>query len=394
MATLTGTDLWVVGSGETEEIDGAVAWRSTDGGSTWDIARYDNGGDRYYWIANLNGKVYMQMGNLPVRIFDGITWTDGTTQEVAEANGKVVVFKDQIIGIKGGLTSYNGTTVTKMLSFTGTARNMYVDGDYLYVVRWDGTLTRSSDLLGWQELEAPDNASSVAVHDGTVYIGTTDSKLYASTEPIPGVPPSVTMTEPSAGTVSGTVNIAVQPTSSSPVTNVTYKIGGITLQTYNSQTYSYAWDTKGVLNGTYQLYVQVQNQDGSTAMTEPVTVMVNNPKPTPPPTPTPTPTPVPSSQSKTKQATTAHSTRTQIASTQSQAAQQTGPAPSEEQATEEGDVEAVNPSAPVGVQKKQESTVKKVEKEAENNKPLFIAGGIALFAGIGFAVFWIFRPKH
>lgn len=384
MATLTGTDLWVAGAGP----ENAMVWRSTDNGTTWENAFTEESDTRFYWIANLNGKIYVQVNGHPVRIFDGTTWTDGTIQAINEENGKVIVFKDKIISTLNGMSSYDGTKVSKVNSFIGTSRNFYVDGDYLYVVRWDGSLARTNDMLGWQELEVPDHASSVAVHDGTVYIGTTDSKIYASTEPIPGVAPSVTMTAPSPGTVSGTINLAALATSSSAVTSVSFKIGGgITLQTFNSATYSYSWDTKGVLNGPYQLYVQIQNQDGSTATSDPVTVTVNNPKPTP----TPKPTPIPSSQSKVKQTTVAKSTRIQIAATQSSATQSGGATSTVEPSAEQGDPEAVNPSAPAKAT--QDSEVKKIEKEAESNSKPIIFSGIAFVAATSGAI-WFFAVRR
>ncbi|HEX7168294.1 MAG TPA: hypothetical protein VF230_15045, partial [Acidimicrobiales bacterium] len=84
VATLTGTDLWMVGS---KDMD-AVAWRSLDGGTTWaEVLRVAprTTGDhaRFYFAGVLNGRLYVHAtdagtGAHPAsNVFDGASWSEG-----------------------------------------------------------------------------------------------------------------------------------------------------------------------------------------------------------------------------------------------------------------------------------------------------------------------------
>jgi hypothetical protein len=86
VVTYTGTDLWLVGSGNatTNGPEGAKAYRSFDNGATWTDVKSDNAGggywDRFYWLGVLNGKLYIQNSESAPSsslVFDGTTWTNG-----------------------------------------------------------------------------------------------------------------------------------------------------------------------------------------------------------------------------------------------------------------------------------------------------------------------------
>lgn len=76
MASLGGNDLWMFGG----SFDTAYAWRSTDGGATWNVAGTSttNPGvdtsERYYWGVAIGDKMYMQSDTFgtvgDIQIFD------------------------------------------------------------------------------------------------------------------------------------------------------------------------------------------------------------------------------------------------------------------------------------------------------------------------------------
>ena len=190
VATLTNNDLWMVGSADVAG-GSATLWHSTDDGANWQIAKAEsgNGANRYYWVATLNNKLYVQDGGFPgspVRIFDGNSWTDGTTDQISPPDGRVVVFDNHIVSTQDGLSAFDGNSVTKLNSYTesGDVQDMYVADGYLYVT--NGTsLVRTADLVTWQNLgSVPDGTSSIAVVNDHVYIGDTNSSISESDQAI------------------------------------------------------------------------------------------------------------------------------------------------------------------------------------------------------------------
>lgn len=286
MATLTGTDLWMVGSGDMGSAYGAVAWRSTNGGTTWNVVQSEteampDGGERYLWVAELGGKIYMQASGIvgaPVRIFDGSTWTTGTTQTVAPDPTHVEVFANKIITVTGDrLNAYDGTNLTTVNYFEGLAEDMYVNGGYLYILRNNDTIVRTSDLVSWQELgNAQTNSKSIAVDNGIIYLGTAGSQIFKSTVVIPGSL-TVSLTAPSnSTTVSGNVAFNVN-LSNIPINRVEFVSGSTILTSSTVSPYSAVWDTKSSNDGTYSVYARVYDDYGNVAVSTPISLTVSNP---------------------------------------------------------------------------------------------------------------------
>ena len=132
----------------------------------------------------MNGLLYAQASvpSAPVEVFDGTTWTTATTASVNYVNKVPVLFKGKLVSQLNGMSVFDGTTVSKVNSFTGFVRSFYVDGDYLYVLRDDNNeVVRSSDLTTWESLgSAPSGAYSLAVYNDRVYIGAYNSLIYES----------------------------------------------------------------------------------------------------------------------------------------------------------------------------------------------------------------------
>jgi WD40-like Beta Propeller Repeat len=169
-----------------EGLDGVV-WRSTDNGVSWTVAYSESSpyttNVRYNWIINYNNKLYTQaaVSDGAVRIFDGTSWTSGTTEQIATNDETPITFGGKIITKMNGLSTFDGTTLSTVAAFTGAAKDFYSADGYLYVLRTDNTVARTNNLMAWQELGVgPSASASIAVFSNRIYIGTTDSKIYES----------------------------------------------------------------------------------------------------------------------------------------------------------------------------------------------------------------------
>ncbi|MFC7489085.1 MULTISPECIES: hypothetical protein [unclassified Knoellia] len=188
VATLTGSDLWMVGSAKYPGTTkgGAAAYRSTDGGTTWSMVARDTsviegGRERYYWAAALGGKMYLQAtdveGGAPLRVFDGTKWSTlaGLNPcHTVEARA-VEVFKGKIIctNYAKGVVAFDGQKATTVLPSTGwNVLDFDIPGDgYIYALAGDGVF-RSADGMTWKGVaKTPDLSWSIGVHNGTVYLG-------------------------------------------------------------------------------------------------------------------------------------------------------------------------------------------------------------------------------
>ncbi|MGB4758902.1 MAG: hypothetical protein WBP26_02495 [Candidatus Saccharimonadales bacterium] len=156
-----------------------VVFRSNDGGSSWATSLSQTSpystNVRFNWLLPFRDALYAQTSapQSPVKIFDGSSWTDGTTSLITYTGERPVVFADRIVGKLNGLSAFDGTSVSKVASFSGWARDTYVDDGYLYVLRGnDNSIVRTNNLITWEELgSAPAGAYSLAVYNDRVYIG-------------------------------------------------------------------------------------------------------------------------------------------------------------------------------------------------------------------------------
>jgi hypothetical protein len=90
-------------------------------------------------------------------------------------------------------------------------------------------------------------------------------------------PPTVAITAPAAGTVSGTVNITANASDNVAVANVQYQLDGANLgSALTSSPYTYAWNTNGTSNGSHVLTAVAADTSGNHGTSSAVTVNVNN----------------------------------------------------------------------------------------------------------------------
>jgi uncharacterized protein (TIGR03118 family) len=101
------------------------------------------------------------------------------------------------------------------------------------------------------------------------------------------VAPTVALTAPAAGELSGTVAVTSNATDNVAVTQVQYLAGTTVIGTATTAPFSIDWDTTTVANGAFNLTAQARDQFGNVTTSAVVAVTVNNTAPPPPPPPPP-----------------------------------------------------------------------------------------------------------
>jgi len=286
MATLDGSDLWMVGAsvepdGVTER--GATAFRSTGGGAIWNIVRTDastpnaSGYERYYWVEELNGKIYMQAGGAipatPVRIFDGTTWSSGTTKQICTGYdpGMTETIGNYIVCANGRnteLTLFDGTNITHTTSQVGVTGDFYKDGGYLYALGTGGIM-RTSNGINWTVIASSESTGfsyafggSLAIYNNHIYIGSSNGHILKSDQTVSSMTyePLITSVTPGSLATKTKANIKIFGKNFDPGGTVT--IGGKVV----SGTYDIAnseIDVEAPLSSTAKsVDVVVKNSDG------------------------------------------------------------------------------------------------------------------------------------
>ncbi len=237
MTTLTGSDLWMVGSKGYY----AVAWRSLDGGITWqESLKLGDGINpyRFYSVGTLPGKLYVHAttnntGSVDTvsKVFDGTTWTNGPRLLNSYEQGwRPIEFAGKMVyravepSWNGGtriLKVFNGTTASYVPNPAGgstwASTDLIQEGPYLYHLSGT-TIWRTTNLSTWEKVagNAPTTAYSLAVLNGKYYVGTTDSKIYEYDPGIISTSPSPTGILP---TLSPTIDPSASPTAFVTPTN-------------------------------------------------------------------------------------------------------------------------------------------------------------------------------
>jgi Concanavalin A-like lectin/glucanases superfamily/Domain of unknown function (DUF1929)/Bacterial Ig domain/Bacterial Ig-like domain/Galactose oxidase, central domain len=92
-----------------------------------------------------------------------------------------------------------------------------------------------------------------------------------------GTPPTVSITAPTGGTVSGAVSVTANAGDDRGVASVQFKVDGTNLGSADtSSPYSATWNTVGVANGLHTLTAVATDSDGNTTTSAAVTVTVSN----------------------------------------------------------------------------------------------------------------------
>lgn len=321
IATLNGTDLWLFGAagGAT-----ATAWRSTDGGDTWNAVQTmtnEPGGDnaeRYYWGAALNGKMYMQSNygwyNPPIQLFDGNSWTEVipdpnesnqvcNTANIGGVNpvtfmGKIVCKDNSDLRLFDGITKTNlrNSPTNRYPNCNSSEGDLGTTSTKLYVLcrYWNGSgydpakLVRTNDLEDWRVLEGlPATATSFAIDEDNnrVYVGTSDSKIYVSDLPaIDTADPSVSITAPSSGAaVKESLNITASASDNDAVSKVEFYLDGELIDTKTTAPYTTTWhnsygnDGWQTAPGQHTITAKAYDYEGNSATSSAVSITVVDP---------------------------------------------------------------------------------------------------------------------
>lgn len=179
-----GGDLFLAGA----QGNAGFVLRSNDNGVSWQPSLSQTSpyttNVRFNWIIPFQGKLYTQAGTpgAPLQTFDGTAWSSSASPEISYRGKIPVVFANKIVSHVDGMSAFDGSSLSKVTSFTGWVQDMEVSGDYLYVLRGnDNSLTRTKDLMNWEELgAAPLGAQSIAIYNDKIYIGGSDARLYES----------------------------------------------------------------------------------------------------------------------------------------------------------------------------------------------------------------------
>lgn len=195
--TLTGTDLWVVGSTNLNGKAAAVAYRSLDGGATWELAwsyapNPSWGAERCYLCPVIGGSIFLEGtgDNDTVHAFNGTNWFVPDPQPPRRwlANGLRTLHRDGVCYTSQGallpdLTAAPNSTATHMILSA-------VDGDYIYALSDIGRtpiLWRSPGVtdgeVPWEPVGSFDGMFFATVANSVVYVGFNDGRIYAGALP-------------------------------------------------------------------------------------------------------------------------------------------------------------------------------------------------------------------
>lgn len=214
IATLTGTDLYVVGSLGT----GANVWRSTDGGNTYTVSlanvrpMQDTGTDfaRIYFICAYQNKLYVQAsdyygGHHPTsRVFDGASWTTGPDLLPNGGYGyHPEVFAGKMVYESyqgtGSFYSFDGTTAVKLTlpyyvtpggggGAGGTpsvsSYDFAIYGNWLYLLNSQREVFVTNNLTEWYYLATAPAGNCLALLNDTLYVAGSEARLFQYTGPI------------------------------------------------------------------------------------------------------------------------------------------------------------------------------------------------------------------
>ncbi len=194
IATLTGSDLWCVGSRTVTDtnVGGAAVFRSVDGGRTWTDVTVPSTQDRYYYGFALRGRFYVvdarydesgagqRFSTLwPSQIFKATTIGTGS-------NESMVAIDDLTPGI--GLPQARNLVAFNGLSWSALRSGVFDfawDGSNLYTLE-QGSLWRRNYPAPvetpWERLDFDNvsaSAKAVEVMDGVIYVADTLGFLWA-----------------------------------------------------------------------------------------------------------------------------------------------------------------------------------------------------------------------
>lgn len=196
IATLDGSDLWLVGSRRSR----ALVARSADGGHTWATALEvsprsgrDHDFARFHFVFAHGGRLYVQAQDLVGGMFprshvwDGTAWQEGPDlAPIPNTGAKPYPIAGQVVYLGArGLMAFDGRQARVARAPAARILDLTVAGRTLYVL--DGAeVVATRDLARWTPVAAaPPHARSIGVLDGYLYAGTAESELFRYCRALP-----------------------------------------------------------------------------------------------------------------------------------------------------------------------------------------------------------------
>ncbi|HYR87936.1 MAG TPA: LamG-like jellyroll fold domain-containing protein [Terriglobia bacterium] len=238
-------------------------------------------------IAQVTGTSYSNTGLTPATTYS-------YTVAAYDAAGNVSAQSSAIVGttqsvdttapsVPTGLTATGVSPSQINLSWTASTDNVGVVG---YRVFRDTVQVATSTATSYVN---PGLAASttytytVAAFDAAGNVSGQSSPAAATTQALDTTPPTLSLTSPVAGAVSGAVVVSAAASDNVAVTGVQFKLDGANLQAEDTTSpYSISWDTTTSANGPHAITAVARDAAGNTATSVAVPVTVSNTNPNDP----------------------------------------------------------------------------------------------------------------
>jgi hypothetical protein len=177
----------------------------------------------------------------------------------------------------------DGTTVTGITTLTvAAADNIRVAGVQYMVdgVNYGSEVTTAPFSLSFNSNSKANGVYSVTARArdaaGNVTVSAAISITTSNAAP-DTVAPTVALTAPSSGAVTGTISVSATASDNVGVAGVQFLVDGVAVGAEDtSAPYAVSWDTKGVANGSHNVSARARDTAGNLSTSPAVSVTVNN----------------------------------------------------------------------------------------------------------------------
>jgi hypothetical protein len=183
--------LYLAGANRVGAESHATVWRSSDGGGSWAVVLDIPDNQRIYGLFVLADRLYA-VGRLGTawKTADGASWTP-VAQPLLRGESECIrpwTLGGYAVYLAGwpafgaqSLYAFDGRKV-RPVADPWSVHDAFCDGESLVILTADGKVKRTEDLATWTVVAtgAPDEARSLCLAGETIYLGTTDSRLWCA----------------------------------------------------------------------------------------------------------------------------------------------------------------------------------------------------------------------
>jgi hypothetical protein len=227
-----------------------------------------------------------QYGAIRIKKRIGSSWTaDDPTPDFLTHTPQIFMRGDDVYAFNGHNTDINFGYAYQLSgqpwSAAAALTTVFADGSAN--IRWDPLHETDSSIIDAAFFNE-DRLENDSFLPELYYRAVTPSTAPAGDT----TPPSVSLTAPAAGIVSGTTNVSANASDDVGVVGVQFKVDGGTVgPELTASPYTYSWNTTSVTNGTHTLTATARDAAGNATTSTTVTVDVENAVAPPPPPPPP-----------------------------------------------------------------------------------------------------------